>query len=145
MKTVPVTAERTPDGRRICVSRTIPVARERAWDVLRETDQWSAWGPSVRAVESSHRVIERGTTGRVKTPLGIWIPFEITACENYRWTWRVARIPATGHRVDQAREDRPDENRCEVVFEIPPLAAGYVPVCQRALGRIESLLVEEDE
>jgi uncharacterized protein YndB with AHSA1/START domain len=126
------------------VRRTIPVARERAWDVLTDTDQWAEWGPSVRAVESSHRVLEGGTTGRVKTPVGIWIPFEITACENYRWTWRVARIPATGHRIDEARQNRPGENRCEVVFEIPPLAAGYVPVCQRALGRIESLLVEED-
>ena len=135
-----ITVERTPDGRRICVSREIPVSRGRAWDVLTDTDRWPAWGPSVRAVESSERYIQQGTTGRVKTPVGLWVPFEITGCADYRWTWRVARIPATGHRVDSVEREHSENEACRVVFEIPLLAGGYVPVCRRALERIESLV-----
>ena len=131
---MPVAIERTPDGRRLCVNRSIRAPRDDAWDLLVDTEQWPAWGPSVSAVESSDRYIETGTTGRVKTPVGVWVPFEIASCADYRWTWRVARIPATGHRVDG------DENSCRVVFEIPLLAAGYAPVCQRALDRIERTL-----
>jgi len=138
---VSLAVERTPDGRRICVSRTIPVARERAWDVLTDTDQWPSWGPSVRGVEASDRYIERGTTGRVKTPVGVWVPFEITDCADYRWTWRVAKIPATGHRVDAVETAGEDGATCRVVFEVPLLAGGYVPVCQRALERIEAILI----
>ena len=131
---MPVGIERTPDGRRLYVSRSLPVARAAAWDLLVDTERWPEWGPSVEAVETSDRYVEAGTTGRIQTPVSVWVPFEITSCVDYRWTWRVARIPATGHRVDG------DENSCRVVFEIPLLAAGYAPVCQRALDRIERTL-----
>jgi hypothetical protein len=74
--------------------------------------------------------------------VGLELPFRITACAPCRWTWRVERVPATGHRVDApASEDATD--RCRVVFELPVLAAGYAPVCLRALARIESILVAD--
>lgn len=129
-----VTLERTRDGRRLVVSRRIAADRERAWDLVTDTDRWPEWGPSVRAVESPTRFITAGTRGRVRIPGGIWLPFEITNCGNYRWTWRVARIPATGHRVDH----HPDGS--VVAFELPLFAAGYVPVCRRALEKIASIL-----
>jgi len=132
--------EGTPDGRRVVVAREIAADREAAWDLLTDTDRWPAWGPSVRAVECDRRYIEAGTTGRVRLPGGLWLPFEIAACAPYRWTWRVARIPATGHRVD-AHATGPPEEGCRVVFELPVLATGYAPVCLRALERIESLLL----
>lgn len=124
----------TPDGRRLEVSRVIGVTRDVVWDVLRDTERWSEWGPSVKDVESPVRFVERGTRGRVRTVLGLWLPFEVTTCESYRWAWDVARLPATGHRAE-----RVDDERCRVVFEVPPLAAGYVPVCRQALSRIESV------
>jgi hypothetical protein len=43
-------------------------------------------------------------------------------------------IPATGHRVEPV-----DGDRCRVVFEVPLPAAGYVPICRRALDRIAKL------
>lgn len=134
-----LTLEDTPDGRRVVVARGIATGRETAWDLLTDTDRWPEWGPSVRAVECDRRSIEAGTTGRVRVPGGFWIPFEITACRPYRWTWHVGKIPATGHRVDAPARGSPEEG-CRVVFELPVLAAGYAPVCLRALGRIESLL-----
>ena len=130
--------ERTPDGRRVVAAREIDAPRERVWDILTDTEQWPAWGPSVRAVDCDRRYVEAGTTGRVRIPGGVWVPFRVTTCEDYRWTWRVARIPATGHRVDAAGEG------CRAVFEIPLPAAGYAPVCWRALKRIEELATESE-
>ena len=128
--------ERTPDGRRLVVSRTIDAPAADAWGLLTDTGRWPEWGPSVRAVESSQRVIDGETTGRVRLPGGIWLPFEITSCLVRRWTWEVAHISATGHFVEE-RDDG-----CRVGFELPVLASGYAPVCVRALGHIERLLTE---
>jgi hypothetical protein len=132
-----VSIERTPNGRRLVVARDVPAPREAGWELLTDTERWPDWGPSVRAVECEHRHIRSGTTGRVRLPGGLWLPFEVTTCGEYRWTWRVARIPATGHRVDAPAGV---ERGCRVAFEVPLLAAGYAPVCLRALDRIASLL-----
>lgn len=132
--------ERTSDGLKIVVGRKLSVGRDIAWDLLRNTQRWTEWGPSVRAVESNQQFIDIGTTGRVQTVGGLWLPFEITTCSSYRWGWRVMRIPATGHRVDQPSTGPPDES-CRVIFELPVLAAWYTPVCSRALDRIESILL----
>jgi len=127
--------ERTPDGRRLVVATTVDAPADRAWDLLCDTDRWPEWGPSVRAVDCEGRSIEAGRRGRVRTVGGLWLPFEITTCDRYRWTWRVASIPATGHRVDPL-----DEGRCRVAFELSVLAVGYAPVCRRALRRIREQL-----
>jgi len=125
--------ERTPDGRRVVVEREIAADREAVWSILVDTDRWPQWGPSVSGVRATERVIERGTTGEVQVAGGPWVHFEVTACENHRWTWRVAKIPATGHRVETA------PGGCRAGFEIPIVAAGYAVVCERALRRIERL------
>jgi hypothetical protein len=126
--------ERTPDGRRLVVSRVVDAPADSAWTVLRDTHLWAEWGPSVGAVDAPTRYVERGTSGRVRVA-GVWVPFEVTGCEPYRWTWRVAGLPATGHVVDPL-----DERRCRVAFEIPLAAAPYAVVCRVALRRIEQLL-----
>lgn len=128
--------EQTPDGRRLVVSRQVDADRETVWNLLVDTERWPEWGASVRAVESEHRYIETGTTGRVEIPGGIRLPFEISHCESYRWTWEVARIPATGHRV------RPCDTGCRPAFELSILAAGYAPVCRRALATIGDIASE---
>ncbi len=130
---------RTPGGRRLEVDRRIPVAPERTWELLVTPERWPEWGPSVRAVDCDAEQIEAGTTGRARIPGGLWIPFEIDDYSELtetagRWTWRVAKIPATGHRVE------PEAEGCRVVFEIPLAAAGYAVVCSRALTRIEQCL-----
>jgi len=115
----------------------VAASADAAWELLTDTARWPEWGPSVSAVESTDRRIRPGSAGRARVggpDLGLWLPFEVTACEPYRWTWTVARIPATGHRVD------PRDGGCRVAFEVPPAAAAYVPVCRRALGRIATLL-----
>jgi hypothetical protein len=127
-----VRLERTPDGRRFVAAREVDAPPDRCWDLLVDTTRWPAWGPSVRAVDCDQRVIEDGTTGRVRTVGGIWLPFEVTSCRERRWTWRVARIPATGHRV---RAGPPTT----IEFEIPLVAAPYVVVCLKALQELAVL------
>ena len=125
--------ERTPDGRRLCVDREIDAPADVLWDFLTDTERWPEWGPTVTAVDCDRRQIGPGTTGRVQTVGGLWLPFEITAFEpGRRWTWDVARLPATGHRV---AGDRP----CRVGFEIPLVGAGYAPVCADALQKLARL------
>lgn len=130
--------ERTPAGRRLVVSRQVDASPDAAWTLLTDTDRWPEWGPSVRAVDASQRVIDGSTTGKVCVPGGLWLPFEITSCVDRRWTWEVARLPATGHFVKEV------PGGCSVGFELPVLASGYAPVCVRALDRIRELLEREE-
>jgi hypothetical protein len=129
----------TPDGRRIEVARVVAVDHRRAWELLTDTWRWPEWGPTVEDVKAPTRFISEGSHGSVNVLGAFWVPYEVTACGDGRWTWDVARLPATGHRVEPV-----GEGRCRVVFEIPPLAAGYVPVCRRALSRIESILLADE-
>ena len=124
----------TPDGRRIEVRERVAAPRDRVWKTLRDTETWTEWGPSVRAVDAPTRYIERGTEGRVRTVAGIWLPFEVQDCAPYRWTWDVANLPATGHRVEAATDG------CVAVIEVPLLAAAYAPVCRRGLRALARLV-----
>lgn len=118
------------------VSRDIDAPAEAVWDLLTDTAAWPCWGPSVRAVEAPARHIAAGMRGRVITPFGARLPFVITElCEGRSWRWKVAGVPATGHRVEPL-----GPARCRVVFEVPTFAAPYTLVCRRALAKIAHLL-----
>lgn len=124
------------------VARVLAAAPAAAWQVLTDLDAWPHWGPSVTAAETTDgaRRLTPGARGRVRTPAGIWIPFVVTALEpGHRWSWRVAGVPATGHRVE------PHPEGCRVVFEVPVLAAPYALVCRVALGRIAGLLADHGD
>lgn len=110
-----------------------------AWELLTDTTRWPQWGPSVSRVESAEQYIGPGSTGRVLTIFGVWLPFRVTEfVAGQRWGWEVAGIPATGHRVESLGPDR-----CRVVFEVPLLAAPYLAVCRLAAERIRNILEEE--
>lgn len=128
---------KTPDGLRLEVSRVVDAPVETVWRLFTDTRYWSAWGPSVSAVESRDAVIRPGTTGRVRVA-GVWVPFRIERCGDGRWTWRVAGVPATGHRVE------PHPDGCRAVFEVPLPAAPYAVVCERALRNLAGLARGDD-
>lgn len=135
----------TADGHRLEVGRPLRADAATAWDLLTDTGRWPDWGPSVGAVECDDRQIKDGSRGRVRVA-GVWVPFEVDSLtapgietgRPGRWTWSVARVPATGHRVEPL-----GEGRCRVVFEVPPLAAPYALVCERALERLVRLVERE--
>ncbi len=128
------------EGATLAVGRDVAVAPAVAAEALRDTRTWPDWGPAIDAVESDDRYVTSGTRGRVSVG-GAWVPFRVTACNGRRWEWRVAGIPATGHRVDRYPGE---SDRSRVVIEVPVAAAWYVPVCRRALDRFAAL-VEGDE
>nr|WP_239638724.1 MULTISPECIES: SRPBCC family protein [Halorubrum] len=128
------------EGATLAVGRDVAAPPASTAKTLRDTRRWPEWSPSVDAVESADRFVETGTTGRVRVA-GVWTPFRVTAATRLRWDWRVAGVPATGHRVDRypGRSDR-----CRAVVEVPLVAAAYVPVCRRALDRFAALVEGAD-
>lgn len=88
------------EGATLAVGRDVDAPAERTATALRDTQRWPEWSPSVRGVESTDRYVETGTTGRVRVACR-WVPFRVTAATRLRWDWRVAGVPATGHRIDR--------------------------------------------
>ncbi len=121
------------------VSLDIAAPAGALWRLLIDTQRWSEWGPSVSAVECTDRWLRQGSRGRLRTPLGLWLPFEITLFDPpRRWCWRVLGIAATGHRVEAL-----GPQRSRLVFEIPATAFPYALVCRMAARRIADLLAQE--
>lgn len=117
------------------VSQVIRAPAVNVWGVLINTDQWSTWGPSVKDVSCSQQFISAELEGRVQTVFGIWIDFEITSFEPLSyWHWKVAGIPATGHRLKKI-----DDISCELIFELPLFAFPYALICRQAINRIAQL------
>jgi hypothetical protein len=123
--------------RHLEVSRRIPARSEVVWEVLIDTRQWSTWGPSVAGAEidGGGDRIGAGTTGRIRTAVGLALPFRVTTWEPGRsWSWSVGGVPATTHRVEPDGSDA-----CRLVFGVPWWAPPYLAVCALALPRIERL------
>jgi hypothetical protein len=117
------------------VSKKIPAPIDLVWDIITDTEKWAEWGPSVTEVACPDRWISLAMKGRVRTALGIWLPFEITEfnAPNY-WGWTVAGIQATGHGLEVI-----DDNACLLRFEIPYGLFPYKLVCQLAIKKISLL------
>jgi len=121
------------------VNKKIDAPLERVWEILTDTRQWPAWGPSVLRVDSPQRYICCGLQGRLKTAVGIWVSFEITNCEApVFWDWKVAGFAATGHRLKKL-----NKNSCELNFELPFAAFPYALICRQAANRIARLALKK--
>lgn len=105
------------------------------WPVIAEFRWWPSWGPTVRAVAAEATSVAPGVRGRIQTPIGMWVPFEITNVEPGRsWTWTVAGIRATGHHVTALGPDR-----TRVDFTVPGWFAPYAVVLHAGLRRVKKL------
>jgi len=114
------------------VGARVDVPAAAAWAAISRFEHWPAWGPTVTAVDPPRGDVVPGASGHVRSLAGPWIPFRVDEVDpGRRWTWHVARVPATGHRVEA---DGPDA--CRVVFEVPLWAAPYAAVCRLAIPRI---------
>jgi hypothetical protein len=122
----------------ISVGRTFSASPEILWDLITDTSQWPRWGPTVKAVRTSKRYISKGSEGKVLTPLDIWLPFVVTDYEQeFFWSWKVASIRATGHRLQLA-----DAGGVILWFEVPVIAFPYIAICRMALTRIADCMAE---
>jgi hypothetical protein len=74
------------------------VSASSAWELLVDTQKWSQWGPSVRAVELKGGRLSRGSHGRVQTPFGVPLlagPYVLLCEAALRRIEQLAMDPAT--------------------------------------------------
>ena len=64
--------------RHVGVSVDVDAPVEAVWELLTKVDRWPEWGTTVRRVESTADRIDVGTSGRVQTIAGFWLPFTVT-------------------------------------------------------------------
>ena len=102
------------------------------------------WGPTVteaRLDVGRRTSLAPDSTGRVRTPLGVWLPFTVTQWHDdgarRAWSWRVVGVPATSHEVVA------DGSACRVRFGVPLWAPAYLPVVELALRRIRAIAEKE--
>jgi hypothetical protein len=119
--------------------RTVDVPASAVWDLLVDLDAWPTWGPTVTAarLDDGGRTLTRGAHGAVRTPLGLWLPFEVTELVETpafaHWSWSVAGVPATTHRVRQ------EGRGCVVELGAPWWAPAYLPVLELGTRRLADL------
>lgn len=119
------------------VSREIRCPVGSVWTILTRVAAWPEWGPTVAGATVPSGVVGPGSSGTVRTVVGLTLPFSITGFEEGRsWAWSVAGIPATTHHV------RPTADGCVVTFTVPWWAPAYLPVCALALRRIDRLATQ---
>ena len=120
----------------VSVGKHLQVTLSEIWNLITDTTKWPIWGPTVLEVESADRFIKSGSKGHVKTAAGIWLPFQIADYEERNhWSWKVASVKATNHRVVVH-----PSGGCLLWFDTPIFAAPYSLTCHLALGRIEKRL-----
>lgn len=116
-------------------SRHIDAAPATVWQILTDLDAWPVWGPTVAGAQmKDDGPVLLGAHGRIWTPVGVPLPFEIDTFEpGRRWGWKVAGVPATHHGVES------DGEGCRAWMSAPLWAPAYLPVLAIALRRIEGL------
>jgi hypothetical protein len=120
-------------------SSDIAAPAEVMWALLIDVGRWPEWGPSVRRATLATSRFELGSTGTVRTVIGLVLPFEVTRFEEGRsWSWSVAGCPATHHVVEGR-----GPHLSRVGFGVPWIAAPYLVVCRMALRRLDELGLRE--
>ena len=120
------------------VERHIAASPEVVWNLLVDLDAWPQWGPSIQRAElAGTGPMKLGSQGKVWTPIGLALPFEITEFEDHRcWAWAVAGIGATRHEVQAV------DGGTRLAFGVPWWAPAYLSVCAIALQRIARLAAD---
>lgn len=108
--------------RHVGVSVDVDAPVEAVWELLTKVDRWPEWGTTVRRVESTADRIDVGTSGRVQTIAGFWLPFTVTEMVPLSsWRWRVAGLPATRHYIAAT-----SPSGCRVRFTVAWMLAPYL-------------------
>jgi hypothetical protein len=133
---------RTDRGRRIEIGREVATPAASVWAVLTDVSLWTAWGPSVTAVEYPGESISPQTSGRVRALGLFWVAFQIESVEDMDWTWTVRGLtpPADGHGVEEL-----GEGHSRVYFQLPLWAPWYLLVCLVALRNIAAVAQREHD
>jgi hypothetical protein len=126
-------------------SREVAAPAADVWMLLTDVRRWPEWGPTVAGARldvGTQTTISQGATGRVRTPVGVWLPFTVTQLSadaaGGSWSWQVAGVPATRHEVLDL-----GGGASRVRFATPWWAPAYVPVVELGLRRLGALAERE--
>ena len=129
-------------------SREVAAPAAVVWMLMTDVRRWAEWGPTVAdaqldaGADLDQTRISQHATGRVRTPIGVWLPFTITHLRadaaGGSWSWSVAGVPATRHEVLDL-----GGGASRVRFATPWWAPAYVPVVELGLRRLGALAERE--
>ncbi|MDP9817319.1 SRPBCC family protein [Spirilliplanes yamanashiensis] len=110
------------------------------WDRYVRPARWPEWSPQIRAVEYPGERLAAGTSGVVRGPFGVRVPFEVLDVSEdgpvRSWAWRVSAAGARlvlVHTVEAAGAGA----RTGLTVEGPAaLVVAYLPAARWALGRL---------
>ena len=127
-------------------SATGPVDPDEVWARYTQPARWPGWSPHLREVDYPDAVVQPGTTGRVTGIGGVVAVFRIDAVDHEArtWSWSVRSGPlrlSFDHGVDVQAAGSGHAGGTTawlVTHALWPVAAGYAPVAQLALGRLVS-------
>lgn len=111
-----------------------PAPAEVVWERYFVPARWPEWSPQIRHVDYPFATLRPDTAGVVHGPLGLAVPFTVTAVDpvGRHWRWRVQVGPVRlqlAHLVTAAGT--------ELVIDGPaPIVLGYRPLAQLALSRL---------
>jgi hypothetical protein len=99
---------------------------------------WPTWSPPIRSVEVGADKLEPGLRGVVHGPLGLRIPFLVTAVDDaaHTWTWRPKFGPVTLTLRHEVHEELTGSSTVLRISGLAPVVLGYAPVAQLALNRL---------
>lgn len=121
--------------RRVSSSIDIAAPPDRIWPYLAEFESWPQWGISISEVDAAASRIAPGVTGRVRTRLGLWLPFTIEdVVVGSFWDWSVAGVRATEHHLE------PQRDHARVRFTAPWVVAPYTAIMAASLRKLRRLV-----
>ena len=108
------------------------------WSRYTHLDAWPRWSPQIAGVETDGDLLRAGMRGVVRGPLGIGVPFVVTAVDEVsrQWSWRVRLGPLGMHLTHGVEGDGAGTRTWLRVSGLLPAVAGYAPLALLALRRL---------
>ncbi|MGY1822549.1 SRPBCC family protein [Geodermatophilus sp. SYSU D00079] len=118
---------------------TGPEPPAEVWERYAVPARWPGWAPQITAVEFPVARLASGSRGRVRTPLGLALPFVVDAVDEAarRWSWTVSVGPVRLRLLHWVAEGPDGGSTTGLRIDGPaPLVLGYAPLARLAIGRL---------
>ena len=115
-----------------------PAAPAVCWERYAALSQWATWAPHISVVDADADRLQTGLSGRVRTSVGLSVPFVITDVDASAMTWSwiawVGPVRLTLHHAITARRTGA---RASLAIEGPgPIVTAYAPLAWWALRNL---------
>ena len=117
-----------------------PRPTDDVWDRYVRPQRWPEWSPQIRSVDYPGEMLAPGTTGVVRGPAGLPVPFQVIGVDaagpvrTWSWTASAAGVKLTLLHTVEATATGTRTGLTVVGFA--PVVAGYLPMAWWALRRL---------